>query len=187
VLKRCGFRNSFIQTGLEADDIIARIALDYRNENMIIVTTDTDLYQVLNGNCAMYSPRSKKLYTAEDFKKEWGLPPYQWATILSIAGCDTDEVKGVDRVGKITAAKFLKGELKGSTKACQAIMSEEGKMIVSRNKDLVKLPHANTNYVSLKRFDTLRTDGFLDVFNKFGFLSFLKHEEFQRWRKAMKM
>jgi DNA polymerase-1 len=187
VLPRCGFQNSFIQTGLEADDLMARVALDYRDLEMTIVTTDTDLYQVLNGNCAMYSPRSKKLFTAEDFKKEWGLPPYQWATILSIAGCDTDEVEGLERVGKITAAKFLRGELKGSTKACQAIMSEKGKEIASRNADLVKLPHINTNYVSLKGFDTLNMAGFLDVFNKFGFQSFLKHAEVQIWRKAMRM
>lgn len=187
VLPKLGFKNSYIQTGLEADDIIARIVLDNRNVNFMMVSTDKDLYQLLNDHCALYSPRSKSVYTSLDFKEEWGIPPYQWATVLAIAGCNTDEVQGVDGVGLKTAAKYLRGELKGSLKACKAINSEEGKVMATRNERLVKLPFPNTQPIPLQNFNGLKTSDFLDVFHRFGFQSFLKHEEFVRWRKLMKM
>ena len=37
------------------------------------------------------------------------------------------------------------------------------------------------------RKERLSKDNFLDVFHQYGFQSFLKHQEFSRWKKLMKM
>ena len=48
IIPKMGFKNSFIRTGQEADDIIAQLTIDY--PGMTIVSNDKDLYQLLD-NC----------------------------------------------------------------------------------------------------------------------------------------
>jgi DNA polymerase-1 len=140
-LPRIGYVNIFSQKGYEADDVIARVVQDLSPEDeAIIISADSDLYQLLAPNVLLYNPRHQRMVTYRSFLREKGIRPEQWARVRAIAGCHTDEIPGVPRVGEKTAIKFLLGMLKPTLASYAAICSEEGREIVHRNKALVKLP-----------------------------------------------
>jgi 5'-3' exonuclease len=138
-LLRIGFCNVFMIPGLESDDIMAVLARDTQEET-ILVTADTDLLQCLRPNVTVYSPQKQKLYTEEWFWKTYKIPPRKWALVKAIAGCHTDEVPGIKGIGEATALKFVRNELDPNSAAYKKIKCKEGKAIVRRNKELVKLP-----------------------------------------------
>jgi DNA polymerase-1 len=187
VLPQLGFNNNFIQDGLEGDDLIAKIVLEYDWTNFAIVTIDSDIYQVLRNNAFIYNPRKKKRYTLSDFQDEWGINPWQWSTVLSIAGCTTDNVPGINGVGKPTAIKYLKKQLPVSGKIVQRIQSQEGKEIRRRNDWLVRLPFHDTNSMTVRKKQRLSKDAFLKVCRKYGFESFLRKDKYREWKEVMEL
>jgi len=140
-----GYRNVFFQKGYESDDVIAMVCktlVPYLEEG-IIVTADQDLFQLIRRNIDWYNPRSKELMTRVKFKKTFGIPPRKWAKVKAIAGCTSDNVKGIAGVGEITALKYLCKELKKTTKAYKNIKAG-WKTVVLRNRPLVELPYKGT-------------------------------------------
>lgn len=185
ILPYIGFKNNFIQDGLEGDDLIAKIILDHDWTNLAVVTIDSDLYQVLSPNVFIYNPRKKKKYTLDDFKKDWGIDPWQWSNVLSLAGCSTDNVPGINGVGKPTAAKYIRGELPPTRKVVQRIQSKQGKEIKRRNDWLVKLPFQGTVSMTIRSKQKLSKDRFIKVCRRYGFESFLRKSKYQEWKEVM--
>jgi DNA polymerase-1 len=138
-LPRIGFNNIFSFYGMESDDIMASIA-ETREEEVILVTGDHDLFQCLRQNVSIYNPQHQKLLTIGWFKNVYGITPKQWAVVKAIAGCTSDEVKGIQGIGEKTALKYMRGELSEQHKAYYKIASSFGKIIVLRNRPLVELP-----------------------------------------------
>ncbi len=140
-LPQIGFQNIFCYAGFESDDSMAEIARSFpRDQEVILVTGDQDLFQCLRPNVIIYSPQRGKLITDRWFQNQFQIPPARWALVKAIGGCSTDNVKGVPGVGEITALKFAQGLLSPDSKAYRSILSPEGKAIVRRNKKLVQLP-----------------------------------------------
>ncbi len=185
ILPALGFKNNFIQDGLEGDDLIAKLVLEYDWTNFAVVTIDSDLYQMLRTNAFIYNPRKKKRYTIANFKEQYGIDPWQWSTVLSIAGCTTDNVPGINGVGKPTAIKYLKGELPPSRKVVQKILSKEGKDIRKRNDWLVRLPFHDTKPMTVRSKQSLYKDEFVKVCRKYGFESFLRKDKYKEWKEVM--
>jgi len=149
-LPEIGFRNIFYKEGFEADDLIATTVQQAHEQcfTSTIVSTDKDLYQLLNEMVDIWNPPTKKLITFATFEEEWGLSPKKWARAKAIAGDVTDDVPGIDGVGLKTAAKYLRKELKKTTQAYQAIKAN--KELITRNMGLVKLPYVNTPMFELR-------------------------------------
>lgn len=96
--------------GLEADDIIASICIDNPREEKIIVSQDSDMYQVLDKKTSMLRKTDKEtvdLYTLKAFKKEYGVTPEDWILVKAIAGCAVDNIKGVSGIGEKRAIQFI--------------------------------------------------------------------------------
>jgi len=149
-LPELGFKNVFYQDGHEADDIMAVIAKDpLIVAKKILVTSDQDMYQLLSNRVAMWKPAAKQLYTAKKFKEEYGIPPCNWSVVKAIAGCSSDNVKGVPGVGEKTAVKLVRGDVDEKNKAWKAWMAN--KAITQRNMGLVTLPFIGTRHVKMKR------------------------------------
>jgi DNA polymerase-1 len=143
VLKGLGYRNVFWQKGYEADDVIASLVTDLveedENEQMIIVSADQDLWQLLSwGRTTCYNPQTRVTMTAEKLLKDYGASPMQWGRAKALAGCDGDGVPGIKGVGMKTACKWEAGKLKRDSVAWRRI--SEGMGIMTRNYQLVKLP-----------------------------------------------
>lgn len=151
-----GFKNIFWQDGYEADDLIASVLnrMDQetydQNQEVIIISSDADLFQLLDENVSIYNPTKKELLTEQLFTKRYGITPKQWPMVKAIAGCKSDTIQGVRGVGEKTAIKYLceygsplAGTFFGEegpirTKATQKI--EEGWDEVKDRLKLVKLP-----------------------------------------------
>jgi len=184
VLPDMGFRNVFRQVGFESDDLMAKIVYDYPKEDCVIVSTDQDMYQLLEF-CDIYNPRTKKLVREADFVKQWGIGSSRWAEVKGLAGCKGDNVNGVQGVAEKTAIKFLKHELKEGSAAYKRITSEEGRKQTELSLKLVTLPYAERKMKQLKlKKDRLTRDKFIDVFDKYQFITFLEEKFLAKWQKA---
>ncbi|MFH1772718.1 MAG: DNA polymerase I [Candidatus Omnitrophota bacterium] len=96
--------------GLEADDIIASLTHDALKENfsVVIVTSDKDMYQLLdNKDVKIYNPQKDKVTNASDFLKEFGFLPSRIIDYLSLAGDSSDNIPGAKGIGKVGAAKLI--------------------------------------------------------------------------------
>ena len=184
IVPSLGFKNNYIRLGFEADDLIASIVMHNPKYEKIIVSRDNDLLQLLE-YADMYDFQTKKRKTYETFKKKWGIEPFQWADVKAIAGCVTDTVPGIDRVGEKTACKYILGELKTTYKAYQSI--KDGKKIIDRNRQIVKLPYMNTPVIKIKNSFKLECMDFFEVFEKHGMESFMTYEMTQRWQNAFNL
>lgn len=170
-LPKIGFKNIFCYHGMESDDIMAAIALNCPpDEEVILVTADSDMFQCLRPNVSIYSPQKKKFLTCEWFVKRYRIHPSKWAVVKALSGCVSDEVKGVPRIGEITALSYLRGDLLPGTSYHNAIVSDEGKAIVRRNRKLVQLPYEGCPVPSLQD-DKVSKEGWREVCDLLGMKS----------------
>lgn len=173
-LPRIGFRNVLFEHGYEADDVIASVCHNLPPEDeAIIVSADSDLFQLLAPNVLMHNPNSFKTTTLQSFKRDWGLLPKQWSKVKAISGCKGDNVPGIPGVREKTAAKYLRGELKPNSAAMKAIQ-EGWDEIVLRNKALVKLPFVGTPVFELVVDSNISAKGWELVAEELGLAS-LRH------------
>ncbi len=139
-LPAIGYRNIWWADGYEADDLIAAGCQNLpEGDDAVIVSRDADFYQLLGPRVSIWNSSKKRMVDADWLRGEFGIGPGQWADVKAIAGCKSDEVPGVEGVGEITAAKFLAGTLKDTTKKYQAIVRNNA--IWERNLPLVRLPY----------------------------------------------
>jgi len=170
-----GFSNVFYQKGYEGDDVIADIAARVpENHKAVIVTADKDMYQCLRPNVDFYNPNKRdQIVTEESFEDEWGIEAPQWAMVKAIAGCSSDEVKGIKGVGELTAAKFLRGEISSGKKFLDVTQDLDNKNgIIATNLPIVKLPLEGTKRCKIKK-DAYNQKGFTVMCKELGFKSLL--------------
>ncbi len=142
-LPSIGFRNICLQEGFEADDIIAAASRDIaKNDEVIIVGSDSDLYQILGRRISIWNPSKKTLINKESFTEEWHIGPEQWQDVKAIAGCSSDDVRGVKGVGEKTAISFLTGSLNPESKKFETIVKSND--VWKRNLPIVTLPYQGT-------------------------------------------
>lgn len=185
LLYEVGFTNNFLQEGYEADDLIAMLVKQFPQTSKIIASTDNDLYQLLDENTSIYNLRKKVIYTDKDFYEEYGLSPYYWSLVKAIAGCKSDNVPGVPKIGEKTACKYLLAELKPSTAAFKSITSTAGQAICERNAPLVSLPLGGTKPLKVREEKERSIDGFIRMCQIYGFESFLK--DLKKWKECFKL
>jgi len=185
VLPEFGFRNNFLTTGFEADDVMASICYSHSEDEIVLVTSDNDLYQCLSPNRYMYKLGTKKLYTIQSLKDEWGVSPREWVLVKSLAGCPGDEVPGIEGVGNKTAVKYIRGDLNEKTKAYRRIEEGIEDGTVERTKDLVELPFMGMPELSMSEEEFFFVGDFLAICDRYGFRSFIKQTEI--WQRNFDM
>src|SRR5437660_10213353 len=96
--------------GWEADDVIATLARRARSLGweVVIVTGDKDLLQLVDGSVRCYDSMYEKWYGPAEVEEKWGVPPHLVADLLALTGDKIDNVPGIPGVGEKTAAALLK-------------------------------------------------------------------------------
>lgn len=148
-LPSLGFRNVFVKTGYEADDLIAVCCDNVRaNREYVIVSRDRDLYQLLGGNVIMVEPgkKEKDVTTPQSMYREYGVKPDEWVMVKAIAGDSSDNIPGIEGIGIKTACKYLQGK---STPRVNALVVQN-RSIIGRNKKLMKLPWPGLGRLNLR-------------------------------------
>lgn len=189
VLPAVGFP-VFRQTGLESDDLIAQAARQLLKEAAfggearrgVMITADGDLYQCITDVVHWFDPQRSLYHNPSTFEQAAGIPAHRWGEVKQLAGCGTDNVKGVPGVGEATAIRYLNGNLPATYKRCEAI-ALHGRKILKRNKELVVLPHPRTKPVELVEPD-YDPEAFFQFAKDYGLLKFLDEEK--AWRSFFK-
>jgi len=91
----------------EADDVIGWLARHkYAKEEreVIIVSSDKDMFQLLRPGVKQYTPTSKKLLTHEDIVEKFGISCENFVTARCFIGDSSDRISGVKGVGFKTMA-----------------------------------------------------------------------------------
>ncbi len=95
--------------GYEADDLIAsyaKVAVE-KGQNVVIVSSDKDLMQLVNDNVRMMDPMKNKLIEREQVIEKFGVGPEQVVEVQALMGDSSDNVPGVPGIGPKTAAQLI--------------------------------------------------------------------------------
>lgn len=178
-----GFSNVFQYQGYEADDIIASISFEDIG-NILIVSSDRDLYQLLSPTTTIFNTTLGKKVTLQSFFQQWKIIPDQWPVAKAIAGDRSDTITGVKGVGEITAAKYLAGTLSRTTKAWGQINKTKDFWI--KNLKLVRLPFKGCPNFIPKKQDPIGKERWNSVMQEYGLDSLLCNKNpFEEIRHAL--
>lgn len=169
ILPEMEFKNLHWSEGFEADDVIAKLCEQIKAPK-VVVSADQDMYQLLSHDTALWKPgKSDKCFTYDDFCKKYDTTPDKWAHVKAMAGCSSDNIKGVKGVGERRAIQYINNELNQKSKTYQNI--EEFEPFLQFNKRLTTLPWEGTpkmdwaqdevNFMAINR--VLRKYGIQDV------------------------
>ena len=93
---------------VEADDFIAYYCKAKRDtEKITVVTSDRDLCQLVHENVRMYMIDLKDYVYVNNFKEKFGYHYENVAVIKILCGDNSDNIKGVKRLGKDTLFNFM--------------------------------------------------------------------------------
>jgi DNA polymerase-1 len=95
--------------GIEADDVIATLAVDAvtHGMNTVVSTGDKDLAQLVNEHVTLVNTMSNEVLDREGVIAKFGVPPERIVDYLTLIGDTVDNVPGVAKVGPKTAVKWL--------------------------------------------------------------------------------
>lgn len=175
LLPRLGFKNSFIQDGYEADDLIASICRNNKGKKFI-ASHDHDLFQLLDRDTCIVKPNSScQKFTLDIFKDKYGIEPEDWVMVKAMAGCSTDNIGGIPNVGEIRAVKHLRGKYQ------YQCTGREAERIIRRNLRLVRLPMKGTKDVVLHEEEHLDFKEFQKLCEEYHFKKFINN--YGNWEK----
>lgn len=96
-----------IFSGVEADDIIAYISNlpQLEGSQKIIVSSDKDFLQLLNGETVLYRPIQKEVLNKRNIVERFGIHPNNFALARAMAGDKSDNLEGIGNCGLKTVSK----------------------------------------------------------------------------------
>jgi len=94
--------------GVEADDLIAYLALNSDFDTTWIISSDRDLYQLLNSKTKIYNIFSRKEITVTSLKEKYNLTPMEYMWMRIIEGDKGDNINGIDGIGEKRATALIK-------------------------------------------------------------------------------
>jgi DNA polymerase-1 len=135
--------------GVEADDVLATLATRAaeRGEEVLVVTNDKDLAQLVGGPVALLDPARHERIGAEEVRARYGVDPERIVDYLALVGDSSDNIPGLRGVGAKTAARWLAtyGSLEGVLSHAgelgprfAPLLAEEAERL-RRNTELIRL------------------------------------------------
>ncbi len=149
-IEKMGFKNISID-GFEADDIIAtvaNIAKKEKNLEVVIVSSDKDLYQLIDDKVKLFDPVKKSIIDKSYCIKKFGVEPENFIDYQALVGDSADNVPGVKGIGAKSAEalinqfKFIENiykDLNLVSKLRQKNLLQDGKELAFISKELVTL------------------------------------------------
>ena len=154
----------------EADDVIGYMCRHlFRGDKIIVVSSDRDLYQLIDDRVSQWSPGQKKLITSEEVHDKFGVWPENICLARSFIGDQSDGIPGIAGAGFKTMIKRFPSLCEKSSLMVQDIFDEATKLngtkvqliknivenqdIVMRNWKLMHLDIANLSGDQIKKIN----------------------------------
>lgn len=133
----------FEDENYEADDVLGSLAYQAskRNVSSVIVTTDKDLFQLVDKLISVYNP-VKDIYLDEEKVKElFGVSPSQVIDVLALWGDQSDNIPGVPGIGEKTSKSLINqfGSLENLLKKLDQIEKASVRDKIKQNLDQLQL------------------------------------------------
>ncbi len=108
ILKAYGIK-LFEKQGYEADDLIGTLTANIKKKDLelVVVSEDKDLYQLLNGHVKIFSVRKEAMLDHAAITKKLGFEATRIVDFLALAGDKSDNIPGVAGVGEVTARNLI--------------------------------------------------------------------------------
>lgn len=93
--------DTYLNPKEEADDVIYNYCRNNPQEEITVISNDSDYIQIINecGNTKVFNPIKKEFFERTD---------YDYVSWKAMVGDRSDNIPGVKRIGKVTAGKILK-------------------------------------------------------------------------------
>lgn len=103
------------QTGLpqirleefETDDVLASYCKKLVNDEIMVVTSDSDYFQILDDHVNLFDGMKNKKTTKQDFINENKIEPKQYIDVGALCGDDSDNIHGIPSVGEKTSLELI--------------------------------------------------------------------------------
>ncbi|MBV03705.1 MAG: DNA polymerase I [Rhodobacteraceae bacterium] len=146
------------QAGLEADDIIATLATQARDNGgrVTIISSDKDLMQLVGNGVDMLDAMKNKRIDSDGVYEKFGVKPDRVIDVQSLAGDSVDNVPGAPGIGIKTAALLINeyGDLDSLLERAQEIKQPKRKDTLITFADQIRVS---------RELVTLKTDADIGV------------------------
>lgn len=140
--------------GVEADDLITHAVLKNREsaDHIWIISSDRDIYQLLDKNVSIFNIFSRKEITVASLQEKLQVTPKEYMISRIISGDDGDNIIGIEGIGEKRATALAREHktfsgllealpIKGRSKYIQNL--NQGREILIRNEKLINLVKYN--------------------------------------------
>ena len=149
----------FAKDGFEADDLIATICTlapkQEKDLQVYILTGDMDSLQLVNDNVKVYTLgkgiKDTVIYDANKVKERFGVEPSQMNDFKALTGDASDNIPGVEGVGKKTAAEII--QKYGTIKNLYEELATDTAVVKPKVKEALKQNKENA-FLSLELVET---------------------------------
>ncbi|WP_229400118.1 DNA polymerase I [Micromonospora okii] len=132
--------------GYEADDVIATLACQARDQGMsvLISSGDRDAFQLVDDNITVLYPRKGvsdlARMDAAAIEAKYGVGPQRYRDLAALVGETSDNLPGVPGVGPKTAAKWINlyGGVDGVVARADEIKGKAGESLRERLADVIR-------------------------------------------------
>ncbi|MCM0606865.1 MAG: DNA polymerase I [Xanthomonadaceae bacterium] len=146
--------HSYRRAGIEADDLIATVAKQWRKRHpkskVFIVTGDKDLMQLVDEQIQVLDTMNNKFYDVAGVTEKFGVSPVQIRDYLALIGDSSDNIPGVPSIGPKSAVTLIQeyGTMEGILQAARdgKISGKKGEVL----KEHVKAAELSYDLVTLK-------------------------------------
>jgi DNA polymerase-1 len=134
----------FAKEGVEADDLIATICAKNPDTEIFIVSGDMDNTQLVNEKIKVYTLgkgiKDMIIYDINKVKERFGVDPGQMVDYKALMGDASDNIPGVEGIGKKTAAEIIQqyGDIKNLYEELAtdtAVLKPKVKEMLKKNKE----------------------------------------------------
>lgn len=142
--------------GFEADDIIARLTKLLSEHEIVIVSTDKDLYQLVNERVQIWNPVKSYYVHHKNFEQKAGISQDKFLDFKILQGDSSDNIPGIKGFGEVTAKKYLEqhGSIEEMTYALQNIPEKQRKVVEQRLLESDKQLELNRHLMDLNGYVT---------------------------------
>jgi len=131
----------FAKEGVEADDLIATICTKNPDVEIFIVSGDLDNLQLVNENIKVYTLgkgiKDTIIYDINKVIERFGVRPEQMVDFKALTGDPSDNIPGVEGIGKKTAAEII--QKYNDIKSLYEELSTDTAVLKPKVKEMLKL------------------------------------------------